>query len=121
MTVNTQLLISNVVHGTPSGNYDGSSQDWVSDAAKAAAYYRGRGGVQTMFYNLSGFVGEIHIEATLDFDPDTANWVEVDVYGDSSTEITSYHSSTVTGNFTWLRARVQGFDSGTINTVSVTY
>ncbi len=121
MTVNTQLLISNVVHGVPSGNYDGSSQDWVSDAVKAAAYYRGRGSVQTLFYNLSGFVGEIHIEATLDFDTNNTNWVEVDLYGDSSTEITGYYSSTVTGNFTWFRARVQGFDSGTIGTVSVTY
>ncbi len=121
MTVNTEILLSNVVHGTPSGNYDGSSQDWSSDPVKAAAYYRGRGGIQTVRFDINAFEGVIHIDATLDDDPDSANWFEVDVFGDLNAATTTYHTSTITGNFTWLRARVQGFASGTINTVSVTY
>jgi hypothetical protein len=121
MTVNTEILLSNVVHGTPSGNYDGSSLDWFSNAVKAAAYYRGRGGIQTVLFNINSFEGLIHIDATLDDDPDSADWFEVDVLGDLSSVVTTYHTSTVTGNFTWLRARIQGFTAGTINTVSVTY
>lgn len=121
MTVNTEILLSNVVHGTPSGNYDGSSLDWDSDPVKAAAYYRGRGGIQTVLFNVNSFEGLVHIDATLDDDPDSADWFEVDVFGDSSSIVTTYYTSTVTGNFTWLRARVQGFSTGTINTVSVTY
>ena len=121
MTVNTEILLSNVVHGTPSGTYDGSSQDWFSNAVKAAAYYRGRGGIQTVLFNISSFEGLIHIDATLDDDPESADWFEVDVFGDLDSVITTYYTSTVTGNFTWLRARVQGFSTGTINTVSVTY
>ena len=107
--------------GTPSGNYDGSSQDWFSNAVKAANYYRGRSGIQTIGFSVTSFVGEIFIEATLDDDPDSAAWFTTLAYGDQSSSITQIISETITGNFTWLRARVQGFDSGTINTVSVTY
>lgn len=121
MTVNTEILLSNVVHGDPSGTYDGSSLDWSSYPVKAAAYYRGRVGIQTVLFNLNTVEGLIHIEATLDDNPDSADWFEVDVFGDLNSVITTYYTSTITGNFTWLRARVQGFTTGTINTVSVTY
>ena len=39
--ITTETLLNSTVHGIPSGNYDGSSQDWFSDAVKAANYYRG--------------------------------------------------------------------------------
>jgi hypothetical protein len=117
----TQALLTAVTHGTPSGNYDGSSQDWFSDAVKAADYYRGRGGVQTMGFSVTGFQGTITIEATLDMDPDSAAWFNTLVYGDASTVTTQNISESVVGNFTWLRARVEHFESGTINTLTVTY
>lgn len=117
----TQALLTTVTHGTPSGNYDGSSQDWVSDAVKAADYYRGRGGVQTMGFSVTGFQGTITIEATLDMDPDSAAWFSTLVYGDASTVTTQNISESVVGNFTWLRARVEQFDAGVINAVTVTY
>ena len=117
----TQALLTAVTHGTPSGNYDGSSQDWFSDAVKAADYYRGRGGVQTIGFRVTGFQGTITIEATLDMDPDSAAWFSTLTYGDASTVITQTLSESVVGNFTWLRARVEHFESGTINTVTVTY
>ena len=46
--VNTNTILSSTVYGTPSGNYDGSSQDWYSDAVQAADFFRGRGGLQTV-------------------------------------------------------------------------
>jgi hypothetical protein len=119
--ITTQTLLTNVVHGTPSGRYDGSSQDWVSDAVKAADYYRGRGSVQTMGFSVTGFAGTITIEATLDTDPDSAGWFRTITYGDASTVTTQSISEAVVGNFTWLRARVEQFDSGTINSVTATY
>ena len=117
----TVTLLTAVVNGEPSGNYDGSSQDWVSDAVKAAGYYRGRSGVQTMGFSVSGFTGTITIEATLDSDPDTAAWFDALEYGDASSVLTQSISESVVGNFTWLRAKVQTFDAGTINLVTATY
>jgi hypothetical protein len=119
--ITTETLLTAVIHGTPSGNYDGSSQDWFSDAVKAVDYYRGRGGVQTIGFSVTGFQGTITIEATLDTDPDSADWFSTLTYGDSSTVITQTLSESVVGNFTWLRARIEAFESGTINTVTVTY
>jgi hypothetical protein len=117
----TQALLTAVTHGTPSGNYDGSSQDWFSDAVKAADYYRGRGGVQTMGFSVTGFQGLITIEATLDMDPDSAAWFSTLEYGDASTITTQSIAESVVGNFTWLRARIEHFEAGVINTVTVTY
>ena len=117
----TQALLTAVTHGTPSGNYDGSSQDWFSDAVKAADYYRGRGGVQTIGFSVTGFQGTIAIEATLDMDPDSAAWFNTLTYGNASTVITQTLSESVVGNFTWLRARIEHFEAGTINTVTATY
>jgi hypothetical protein len=119
--ITTETLLTNVVHGTPSGRYDGSSQDWISDAVKAADYYRGRGSVQTIGFSVSGFVGEIVIEATLDTDPDSAAWFATLTYGNTAVATTQTISQAVTGNFTWIRARVQDFDAGAINSVTVTY
>jgi hypothetical protein len=74
MTVTTQSILANVVYGDPSGNYDGSSQDWSSDPVTAANYYRGRGGVQTITFSVTQFEGNMILEACLDDNPAEANW-----------------------------------------------
>lgn len=116
----TETLLSNVVYGTPSGNYDGSSQDWTSDAVQAADYYRGRGSLQTVLITVTGFEGYLYVDATLDADPATATWFRTYTYG-SATPISGTHATSIAGNFTWLRARVFDFDAGTINSVTVSY
>ena len=55
----TQTILATTVYGQASGNYDGSSQDWYSDPAQAADYYRGRGGLQTVTFSLDQFEGRI--------------------------------------------------------------
>lgn len=128
--INNVTLIPLTRAGVPSGNYDGSSQEWYSDPVKAANYYKGHGWIQTIWYNVTDFQGEIVIQATLDpspgavTDPDFATspgWFTVDTFGDLSSQTTDYRPVTVAGNFTWLRAKIIGFDSGTINRVHVTY
>ncbi len=119
--ITTKTLLGNTVYGTPSGNYDGSSQDWAGVAQEASNYYRGRGGLQTVLINVTNFVGQIIIEATLDSVAETAIWFETYTYGDLNTPVTDYHPVNIQGNFVWLRARVVGFDSGTINSVTVSY
>lgn len=118
--ITTETLLDTTEYGTPSGNYDGSSQDWASVAVKAANYYRGRGGLQTVVFSLSNFEGVMYVEATLDSDPDSATWFNTFTYGDG-TPLTAYYSTTITGNFTWMRVRVEDFAGGTINSVDLTY
>jgi len=122
MTTNTtQTILASVQYGQASGNYDGSSQLFYSNAVPAANYYNGLGNIQTMFYNLSGFVGVITLQATLNEIPSAAQWFDISERGDGITPDTGYTSSTVTGNFTWLRAQVAGFDAGTIIAVTAVY
>jgi hypothetical protein len=116
----TQTLVDNVVYGTASGNYDGSSQDWLSDAVPAANYYGGQGALQTVTYQLQDFVGVITVEATLNDLQDSAPWFEVATIGDGSTADSGTIPTTVLGNFVWLRAHIVGFDSGTL-TITVSY
>jgi hypothetical protein len=122
MSVTTETILNTTIHGTPSGNYDGSSQDWFSDAVRAANYYRGRSGLQTVLFRVSGFEGEIVLEATLNAVPETADWFTAFTYGDgSTTPLTDYHPETVIGNFTWIRLRITGFSGGTIDSVTLSY
>jgi len=116
----TATILDATVYGTASGNYDGSSQDWASDAAQAANYYRGRGSVQTITVDMSGFEGNIVLEATLDADSESATWFDTYTVAAES-PLTDRRVATVTGNFTWMRVHVRDFDSGAINFVTITF
>lgn len=119
--ITTETILSNVEHGVPSGNYDGSSLDWYSDAVQAANYYRGRGSLQTITYRVTDLVGRIYAEATLDSVAETAHWFRINEYGDELNPLTDHRPVTITGNFVWIRLHIIGFDSGTINSVTISY
>ena len=127
MSITTLTLLDNVVTGTPNGNYDGSTVDFVSDAVKAVGYYQGQGSLETVFITVENFPGKITLQATLDFDPADANWFTVFEYGDGSTPATDFrYPVNLTGNFSWLKAVVTSFEeyeSGLayINSVTVSY
>jgi hypothetical protein len=116
----TQILVDAVTYGMASGNYDGSSQDWYSNAVPAANYYGGQGALQTVMYQLQDFVGVINIQATLNDLQESAFWFEVATYGDGTTADTGTIPVNVIGNFTWLRAEITEFSSGTI-TITAAY
>lgn len=121
MDVTDLTVLGSTSYGVPSGNYDGSSMDFASDAAKGVAYYRGQGNIQTIGIAVTGFQGRIVIQATLDEEPDPAHWFDVFEYGDEFTVTTATYSQGTIGNFTWIRARVIGFAAGTIDLISVIY
>jgi hypothetical protein len=120
MSITNLILLGSTTVGTPSGNYDGSSADFVSDAQKGVGYYRGQGSLQTVVINLNNVEGIFTLQATLDETPDTLNWFDVYTYGDDSA-VTDYHPVNLTGNFAWIRVAVTGFDAGTINSVTLAY
>lgn len=122
MTVyTTQILVSDVTYGTPSGNYDGSSQEWSSNAVPAASYYGGQGSLQTITYRLQDFVGIITIRATLNDQQESAPWFEIATYSDGTTVETGTITVNVVGNFTWLKAEITDFSSGTIQSITAAY
>lgn len=125
MAVDTVVLVPETEHGVPSGNYDGSSQDFIADPVKAANYYRGRGGLQTVIFRVTSFTGGITIQATLDNDPLAARWIDVFDFGDSSTisdgSTTDVFPTNILGNFSWMRAKVHNFTTGTIDLVTASY
>lgn len=114
-------LLPTTTQGTPSGNYDGSSQDWAGVQQQAADYYGGFGGLQTVAFYLDQFEGDIEIEATLETDPDDDAWFRVYRFESASSQITENFSVNIRGNFVWLRARVRDFTAGTISKITVSY
>lgn len=120
-TFATVTMLDNVEYGSASGNYDGSSQLFYSNAVPAANYYAGYGSIQTIRYELNGFVGIITVQATLNDLPDQAQWFDISERGDGITPDTGVTTSTITGNFSWIRAQVEGFEAGSITAVSVSY
>ena len=121
MTLNNETILDTTVYGEASGNYDGSSQDFYSDAVRAANYYGGQGAIQTATIQVTNFIGVITLQATLADQLGQAAWFDVAEYGDISSVMTDYHPITVTGNFTFMRARITNFDAGTINFITLTY
>lgn len=118
----TYTVLATTQHGVPSGNYDGSSQDWTSDPAQAADYYRGRGSsTQTVTFTVTDFVGRMVLEATLDSEPPGATWFEIYSLGDAVLPLTDRHPATIPGNFVWVRARIELFEAGTIDSITITY
>jgi len=122
MKTTTLQLLPTTSYGTPSGNYDGSSQDFSGDPQQAANYYGGFGGLQTVAFFLSSFQGRIKIEATLDAVPVTeSSWFRVSDYDSNNATSTTNFSDNITGNFTWLRATVTDFQAGTISKIMLSY
>ena len=121
MNVNTLTILGLTQYGVPSGNYDGSSLEFHSDGAKGVGYYRGQGSIQTVYQRITGFEGVITIQATLDQNWETANWVDVNTFGDGSTTVSGVYPVTLTGNYTWLRVSVSDFNAGQIDSITVTY
>ena len=122
MKTTTLQILPTTTYGTPSGNYDGSSLDWSGERQQAANYYSGYGDLQTIAFYLQNFQGLIKIEATLDSDPTTdAQWFKVYEFSNLNSQVTRNFSTNITGNFTWVRANVEGFVAGTITDVSMSY
>lgn len=122
MKTTTVQLLPTTTYETPSGNYDGSSTHWNGVQQVAANYYGGIGGLQTVAFYLLNFQGDIKIQATLDTDPiDDANWFDVYQFGSNSAPTSENFSVNITGNYTWLRARVEDFAAGTITKLTASY
>ena len=121
MTLNYETILDTTVYGQASGNYDGSSQDFISDPVRAANYDGGQGSIQTATIRTTSFVGDIKLQATLNDQPSIqAAWFEVANFNNPapSSDVQGY---TITGSFTFVRAEIIGFEAGTIDSITLTY
>jgi hypothetical protein len=122
MKTTTLQLLPTTTFGTPSGNYDGSSLDFNGVEQQAANYYGGFGGLQTIAFFLNAFQGRIIIQATLESVPAVdEDWFRVNDFDSTQSPTTNNFSTNITGNFTWIRARVTDFEAGSIEKVMMSY
>ena len=121
-TLTNEPLLPLTVYGTPSGNYNGSSPDFIGNAVIASSYYGHRGtGLQTVVLQVTNFVGVINLRATLNDWTEQAMWFDVDTYGNVATPTTATTAINLPGNFVWIRAEVTEFTAGTINSATVIF
>jgi len=122
MKTTTLQLLPTTTYGTPSGNYDGSSDEFAGDQQQAANYYGGFGGLQTVAFYLNAFQGRIDIQATLDSSPaDDEAWFRISEFSSLDEATTNNFSRNITGNFVWIRASVRDFEAGTISKIMLSY
>ena len=107
-----EALLTNVV---------GPQADFISPAIIGASFYNTAGGVQTALINVTGFLGRITFQATLNDIPDQAAWFDVTTYGDPLSPTTQVTAVNLIGNFVYIRAVVSDFTAGTINSVILAY
>lgn len=114
-------LLNETVYGVSSDNYNGLTSNFNSNAVQAADYYRLTNTSQTIIFNINDFEGNITIQGTLVKDPIDIEWVDLYELPNDSSAITINSSTTITGNYVWIRARVTNFAGGVINYVTVSY
>lgn len=85
-----------------------------SNAEKGTGYYGISSGLHTVTFTVTPtYVGTVTMQATLASAPVDTDWFEVDntktsyVYNQSNNTTTSTVATTFTGNFTWIRAKVE--------------
>ena len=88
----------------------------------AAAYYLGNADLQTVTWSLSNVTGTNIIQATLLTEPNEAtdsDWFTV--YLNSVEALSQNGYTNITGNYVWLRAKLNDFSGGVVQNIKVSY
>ena len=120
-TFTNESLLPTTVYGTPSGNYDGTSLEFIGNAIPAANYYGGQGSAQTALIETTGLIGIITIEGSLNDWTQQAEWFTIETYGNATVGTTGTQAINMLGNFVWIRAKVTEFTTGIINSANVIF
>lgn len=112
---------------------------FLSDKVKGDGYFSGSDGNHTFQIQLTGFVGNLEIQASLSSEPGSTDWFSVPIstystidttgfIGQTATTYISYNTATTsvssynfTGNFVWLRGKISNFTQGTVNAIKYNY
>ena len=113
---------------------------YQSERIKGDGYFGGSGGLHTVSWSVSGFIGSMEVQGTLASEPTESDWgtlsltdpnikFVIDTTGAASllgVGISRYTVATTitktynfTGNFVWLRGRISEFTQGVMNGISI--
>lgn len=84
---------------------------YTGEKFKGDGYYGYADGLHTVSFHVSQFLGRLHLEATLMEEPTEDDWFAIDLsptvsYLEYSSATSDTQGVTFTGNFVWLRGRV---------------
>lgn len=117
MPSNSENILSNQVHPG-----DSTSESVTGAKFKGDGYYGRSDGLHTVQYNLAGFLGTIIMQGTLAVEPTADDWFDISSTSHSSLNDSSNNASgsfiyNFTGNFVWVRATINTWTDGTINSI----
>lgn len=84
---------------------------FTGDAAKGDGYYGYNDGLHTASFHVSNFLGRLWLEASIAENPTANDWFPIQLtathhYIEYFSQTTETKGITFTGNFVWVRARV---------------
>lgn len=85
----------------------------------AAGYNLGNRDTQTLLWSLTTLTGKIVVQATLVENPLGTDWFTVHTI--DANNLTQINYINLQGNFVWMRAQINMFTQGTIQSIKVSY
>lgn len=133
--------ISETLYPTESHPGDSSAQTRTGERFRGDGFYNRADGFHTVQWTISDFHGAISIEASLAIDPDENDWFKVrlgnsnDFQIDTTGKVTRtlisevcYNEETTgsfsynfTGNYVWVRAYIEDWTSGHVNSILMSH
>jgi len=113
---NSEIILSENNHTASTNNV------LTGDAFKGDGYYGRSDGLHTTQYDLVDFAGIVKIQATLAVEPAEEDWFTVLEKDHSDSSLTSgSFIDNFTGNYVWVRARIEGWTDGTVNSIRLNH
>lgn len=117
MSSNSETILSAQTHPG-----DSSAETVIGTMYKGDGYYGRADGFHTVQYNLTNFLGTIVMQATLTVEPVDADWFTL---SDTQLAITDLESAdrdgghiyNFTGNYVWVRAYIDNWTDGTVQSI----
>ena len=93
-----------------------------SEPIAGDGFYGRSDGFHTVQYNLSGFTGTVIIQATLETNPSEEDWFTVysqdyDLIIETAAEDKAQTITNFTGNYVYVRAVIDNWTAGTVNSI----
>lgn len=109
----------------------------IGDRFKGDGYYGSNDGLHTVAWKITNFVGTIKIQGSLASTPTANDWFDIELGGSTELSIdttgkaslnnissVTYTSATTknstynfVGNYVWVRAVIENFSAGTVNSI----
>jgi len=98
---------------------DSNTLNYSSDKLRGDGYYGRSDGLHTVQYNLSGFLGSISVQATLESNPTEDDWFYAPITLHTATNTGDENSTgsfiyNFTGNYVWVRINVASWTDGSV-------